>query len=127
VDLIAESGESLEPPAVHRIGEADILVDTAQAILVEKLCALLERSELRDLLDIEALIRHGEDLDAAIEQAPRRDSGFSPLTLAWLLRDIDVKGIAASLEISENDAARLDAFRGELIGRLLTPPRSRGG
>jgi hypothetical protein len=116
VDLIAEASASVEPPRRHRIGDAEILVDTSRAILVEKLCALLERSEPRDLVDVEALVRNGEDLDTAIRDAPLRDSGFSPLTLAWVLRELDV-----TAGNSAADAARLDAFRERLIERLVTP------
>lgn len=71
-----------EPPARHRFGEGEILVDSARAILAEKLYALLERSEPRDLIEIEALLRAGEKLDVALADAPRHDRGFSSLTLA---------------------------------------------
>jgi Nucleotidyl transferase AbiEii toxin, Type IV TA system len=120
VDLIAEPTPSLEPPRLCRVGRSDILVDTPHAILTEKLCALLGRSELRDLVDVEALIRSGEDLGAAIADAPRRDSGFSPLTLAWVLRDWEVRKIAHSTGLSDADAGRLESFRQSLIDRLIT-------
>src|SRR5881628_3118395 len=55
--LLDEAADSIEPPARHCFGDAEILVDSARAILAEKLCALLERSELRDLIDVEALLR----------------------------------------------------------------------
>ncbi len=67
-------------------------------------------------MDVEALVRNGEDLDMAIRDAPLRDSGFSPLTLAWVLRELDV-----TAGNSAADAARLDAFRERLIERLVTP------
>ena len=121
VDLIAEPTSSLEPPRRCRIGRSEILVDTPHAILTEKLCALLERSELRDLVDVEALVRSGEDLNSAVADAPRRDSGFSPLTLAWVLRDWDMRKIAASAALSDADAAILEAFRLSLIDRLIVP------
>ena len=94
---------------------------TPHAILTEKLCALLERSELRDLVDVEALVRSGEDLNSAVADAPRRDSGFSPLTLAWVLRDWDVRKIAPSAGVSDTDAETLEHFRQSLIDRLITP------
>jgi len=119
VDLIAESADSIEPPGRHRVGDAEILVDSARAILAEKLCALLERSELRDLVDIEALLRSGEKLDVALADAPRRDRGFSPLTLAWVLRDLDVRRLAPAAGLDEAAAAQIDAFRRWLIGELL--------
>jgi predicted nucleotidyltransferase component of viral defense system len=121
VDLIAEPAASLEPPWRCRIGNAEILVDAPHAILAEKLCALLERSELRDLVDIEALVRSGQDLRSAIALAPRRDSGFSPLTLAWILRDWDVRRIAHAGGLPEADGEKLEAFRQSLIDQLIAP------
>jgi predicted nucleotidyltransferase component of viral defense system len=121
VDLIAEPGDSLEQPIVHVLGRAEILVDTAQAILTEKLCALLERSEVRDLFDVRALVEHGCDLDAAIARAPQRDSGFSPLTLAWVLRDLDLTAIASSAGIAVDAVSGLEAFRSALIETLTRP------
>lgn len=117
IDLIAEAADDLDPPSRQRIGEAEILVDSPRAMLAEKLCALLERSELRDLIDIEALVRSGENLETAIADAPRRDSGFSPLTLAWVLRDFDVRAQAPAAAAAE----RLDVFRKWLIGQLVDP------
>lgn len=121
VDLIAEAADSIEPPERHLVGSAEILVDSLRAILAEKLCALLERSEIRDLVDVEALLQSGESLDVAIEDAPRRDRGFSPLTLAWVLRDFDVSGLAGAGGLDAAAAARLDAFRLALIERLIDP------
>jgi hypothetical protein len=92
-----------------------------RSILAEKLCALLERSELRDLIDVDALVPSGENLDVAIADAPRRDRGFSPFTLAWLLRDFDVSVAAKAAGVSAIDAKRLDGFRQELIARLIDP------
>jgi len=124
VDLIAEPAASLEPPWRCRIGNSEILVDSPHAILAEKLCALLERSELRDLVDIEALVRSGQDLHSAIAAAPRRDSGFSPLTLAWILRDWDVGRIAHSAGLRESDGEKLESFRQSLIDQLIAPEPS---
>lgn len=121
VDLIAEPTSSLHPPSLCRIGRSDILIETAHAILTEKLCALLGRSELRDLVDVEALVRSGEDLSSAIADAPRRDSGFSPLTLAWVLREWDVRNIALLAGLPAADTEVLEHFRQSLIDRLITP------
>jgi hypothetical protein len=85
------------------------------------LCALLERSELRDLIDVKALMRSGENLDVAIADAPRRDSGFSPLTLAWLLKDFDVPALAKATGLDDIQTVDLDVFRQELIDRLINP------
>ncbi|HEX6099896.1 MAG TPA: nucleotidyl transferase AbiEii/AbiGii toxin family protein [Thermoanaerobaculia bacterium] len=122
VDLIAEPGGALEPAIPQRIGTVQVLVDSPHAILIEKLCALLSRSELRDLIDVEALVERGEDLESAIAAAPRRDSGFSPLTLAWLLRELDVRGLGSVLGMDAAVGERLDRFRHTLIERLVAPP-----
>jgi len=119
VDLIAEPAGSIEAPEKHSIGAAEILVDSSAAILAEKLCALLERAEIRDLIDIEALLQRGERLDLAIANAPRRDSAFSSLTLAWVLRDLNVKGLAMAAGVVEDDAKRLDEFRATLMEALI--------
>ena len=68
------------------VGGATFLVDTPHQILVNKLYALLNRSELRDIEDIEALLDGGGDLTRALEDCPRQDAGFSPMTLSWSLR-----------------------------------------
>ena len=49
VDLVAEPVQSVEPPLRVQLGTAMIAIDTAREILANKLCALLGRSELRDL------------------------------------------------------------------------------
>ena len=95
------------------------LVDSTRAILAEKLCALLERSEIRDLVDVEALLKSGESLELAVADAPRRDSGFSALTLAWVLRNFDVKALASSANVPDVAVTDLDAFRLTLVDRLV--------
>lgn len=119
VDLVAEPTDSIEEAERHMVGSEEILVDSQRAILAEKLCALLERAELRDLIDVEALLQHGESFEVAIADAPRRDSGFSPLTLAWVLRDFNVVDLAASAGMQGESVARLDGFRKSLIERLI--------
>ena len=121
VDLIAEPASSLEPPWRCRVGGSEILVETPHAILVEKFCALLERSELRDLVDIEALIRSGQNLRSAISDASRRDAGFSPLTLAWVLREWNTRTIANAAGLTDAEGDRLESFRQSLIGQLVAP------
>lgn len=110
---VLESLAAIRPPF--------ILSGGAHAILAEKLCALLERSELRDLVDIEALVRAGQDLRSAAAAAPRRDGGFSPLTLAWVLRDWDVRAMARAADVSDTEAQRLERFRQSLIPELISP------
>lgn len=85
VDLAADPASALERPLEHEAGSASILVATPHSILVDKLCALLGRSEPRDLVDVRALLESGLDLERAVRDAPSRGGGFSPMTLAWVV------------------------------------------
>ena len=88
-------------------------------ILVNKLCALLSRSELRDLIDVRTLALAGADLELALSDAPRKDGGFSPLTLAWVLDHLDVESLARSLSVPSSETSELLRFRAELVDRLV--------
>ena len=75
-------------------------------------------AEPRDLVDVKALVDAGEDLLAALRDAPRKDSGFSPLTLAWVLKGTDPRPALKALGWSDARAEELLAFRQVLIDRL---------
>ena len=62
VDLVADPVAAIEPPAEASHEGRRLRLDSAHEILVNKLCAILQRSELRDLLDIGALLDLGGDL-----------------------------------------------------------------
>jgi hypothetical protein len=83
----------------------------------EDLAPSLERSEVRDLVDVKALVAAGGDLDAALG-APKKDAGFSPLTLAWVLKSYDPRPAAKALGWSATQTEELLAFRQWLIDRL---------
>ena len=119
IDMVAEPFASLlEPHRVDVDGEI-LLVDSPHEILVNKLVALLSRSELRDLVDIKALLDMGGDLDRAIDEAPRKDGGFSPLTLAWLIQDFPVERLAKAAGWDTDQTSPLREFHRKLIERLL--------
>jgi nucleotidyltransferase AbiEii toxin of type IV toxin-antitoxin system len=122
LDLVADPTARLERPTRLVIAGAETPTESLRDLLVNKLCTLLSRSEVRDLVDAEALIAHGGSLDDAIESAPKKDGGFSPLTLAWVLRNFDVASLAAATGIPVHESERLDRFRHELIDRLLSRP-----
>jgi hypothetical protein len=119
LDLVAEPMGSIQPPRQATLGGSSLLVDTPHEILVNKLVALLGRSELRDLQDVKALVESGEDLDQALADAPRKDGGFSPLTLAWLLRSFPVEALGRALGWGDDEIAEIQRFKQLLIGRLL--------
>lgn len=119
VDLVAVPAGAAGVPEVARVGESTILIESAQQLLVAKLCALLGRSELRDLQDIKALVESGRDLDAAVCAAPALDGGFSPLILARLLDTFPVIAVSRVVGLTPPEAADLVAFRDLLVERLL--------
>lgn len=120
LDLVAEPVPGIEPPQPLEVGGATILVDTPHEILVNKLCAVLGRSELRDLQDIQALLAAGGDLIQALQDAPRKDGGFSALILADLLRHLPIEAMART---TGDPSADLLAFRDELVTRLVEASR----
>lgn len=111
VDLVAEPIPTLIDPVQRPPG---IWVDTPQEILVNKLTALLSRSELRDLEDVRALVAAGADLDRAMSDAPKKDGGFTAMTLAWLLTQLPLHR-APELGF---DADALTAFRDAWVDDL---------
>ncbi len=114
VDLVAEPVPTIERPVTERIDGVEIAVDSKHEILVNKLCALLHRSEVRDLLDIAALVAAGGDLERAMLDAPRKDGGFSALTLGWSLSNWKVADAARAAGMAE----RIDELEG-CLQRLL--------
>ncbi len=119
VDLVADPVPLAEPPVEVDLGGARIWVDTPHQILVNKLCALLSRSELRDLEDVRALVGTGLDLQRALADAPAQDGGFSPLTFAWVLRQLPIAPMAAALGKTEDSARALERYRDELVEQVL--------
>jgi hypothetical protein len=118
VDLVADPSEVLETPRVFDIG-APIQVDTPHEILVNKLCALLGRAELRDLIDLRDLLAQGGNLDRALRDAPRKDGGFSPLTLAWVLKETGPEPAARALGCNEAQIRDVSEFHSRLIEKLI--------
>jgi hypothetical protein len=120
VDLVAEPFAPIEPPQRAEIRGATIAVDTRHEILVNKLTTLLSRSELRDLVDVEALLDAGGDLERALADAPAKDAGFSALTLAWVLKSFDPRPLARALGWSDAQIGQLESFRQWLLDRLTS-------
>ena len=118
VDLVAEPFGSIAPPDEAVIEGARVAVDGRHEILAAKLATLLERSEIRDLLDVKALLDAGGDLQAALRDAPKKDAGFSPLTLAWVLRGYDPRPAAKAVGWTASQSEELVTFRQWLIDWL---------
>lgn len=111
LDLVADPTTPVEPPSEVRPG---VFVDTTRELLAQKLCALLSRTELRDLEDIGALLDAGVDLARGFADAAAKDGGFSPPTLAWLLQAFPVQRAADE----GRDQSRLETIRDRLLAAL---------
>jgi Nucleotidyl transferase AbiEii toxin, Type IV TA system len=96
-----------------------VLTDSTEEIFVNKICALVGRSEVRDLVDVMCLEGTGLRVEDYLGAAKTKDAGVSPATLAWLLSQLYVpeklpgatnrealKAYAASLEARMRNAAR---------------------
>lgn len=116
VDLVADPVDPVEKALSTEFRGVRILVDTPHEILVNKLCSLVHRSELRDLVDVEALLARGGNLERALSDAPSKDGGFSALTLGWVLSRWDVAEVSREAGMAER-ATALESFRDELLRR----------
>lgn len=65
-----------------------IRIDSPEEILANKLCALLSRSEIRDLVDVRELEKAGFNLENALAVAEKKDTGLTAAQLAWVLSQI---------------------------------------
>lgn len=119
IDLVADPVAPVEAPVRIQIGASAWEVDTPHEILVNKLTALLSRSEVRDLEDVRALLAAGGDLERALADAPKKDGGFSPLTLAWVIRELRPKSLARVAGLELGKAEELEAFRDSLVEQIL--------
>lgn len=65
-----------------------IRVDPPEEILANKLCALIGRAEIRDLIDVRALEISGYPVESALPAAASKDAGLTPGQLSWVLSQI---------------------------------------
>lgn len=97
--LVRRSGESLVVDLVRervtagqrtKIQRGTVRLDSAEEILANKLCTLLSRSELRDLVDVIALERAGLRIEEVLPDAMQKDGGLTPAQLAWVLSELRI-------------------------------------
>jgi hypothetical protein len=128
--LVSGRGESLivdlvfeRAPQIHteKLAIGAIRVDPVDEIFANKLCALLGRAEIRDLVDLFVLEREGLSLEQGLAAGQRKDGGLTPAQLAWVL---------SQMALSESEAIPggvprddLDRYRRGLIDRLLVLAR----
>ena len=123
LDLVADPTPIAEVASQQVIGSTKILVETPHQLLVNKLCALLSRSELRDLVDVRALLDAGGDLLRALPDCPKQDAGFSPLTFSWAVKGIAIDKLARALSWPTDEIDALSTFRDDLVDRVVGAAR----
>jgi len=121
IDLVRDAGVQTFP---QKLEFDQIIVDSIEEILVNKLTAIVGRAEERDLVDLYFLAASGLSIVRALPAAEAKDGGCTPANLAWLLSEVDIPdGITLPAQLS---AATLRAFVAELIvtlRRLALPAR----
>lgn len=109
VDLVRDRAPQLR----EKIVRDGVTMDTVEEIFVNKICALVGRSEVRDLVDLRALEERGLRVEDYLELAQKKDGGATAATIAWLLSTLAVdEGMAPyrrDLESRMLAAAKRDA------------------
>jgi hypothetical protein len=104
----------LEPKPVIGV----IRIDPPDEIFANKLCALLGRAEIRDLVDVRALEQVGLSLEQALAAGARKDGGLTAAQLAFVLSQIEI-GANTPLPATVTPA-ELEVYVRDLIDRLVT-------
>jgi len=113
VDLVHDRAPQGPQP---KMSFGAIRVDPPDEILANKLCTLLSRAEIRDLVDVLALEKAGYRAEDALRLAMQKDGGLTPAQLAWVLSQITLgedARIPGGLAVEE-----LRTFVADLIARL---------
>jgi Nucleotidyl transferase AbiEii toxin, Type IV TA system len=113
VDLVVERTEQVR---ADKLRYGLVSVDPPEEIFANKLCTLLGRSEIRDLVDLRALESLGLSLAEGLAAGQRKDGGLTPAQLAWVLSEITI-GEEAPLP-GEVTPPELREYLRNLIDRL---------
>jgi hypothetical protein len=110
VDFIRERVPQLRPKEVRD----GITMDPVEEIVANKICALLGRAELRDVVDLYCLEGAGFPVERFLADAQRKDAGVTPAALAWVLSELDIPDALPG----DVDAEKVRAFVRALEGRM---------
>lgn len=113
VDLVIDRAPMVDP---EKATFGNVRVDTLREIAANKICTLLSRSEIKDLVDLQALVAAGIDLHQAFADAETKEAGADPATLAWVLGELRIAH-EALLPGGANVAA-LESFRQSFVKQL---------
>jgi Nucleotidyl transferase AbiEii toxin, Type IV TA system len=87
VDLVLDRSPDV---GLDKVKRGAISLDSPEEILANKLCALLSRAEIRDLVDVLELEKAGYSLEAAAPVAIQKEGGLTHGQLAWVLDQIKI-------------------------------------
>lgn len=94
----------------------NVVVDPPEEILANKLCTLLQRSLLRDLVDVMMLEKQGYRVDEALPVAMKKEGALDAATLAVRLNGFRIgRGEEVPGGVS---ASELERYVEELVERL---------
>jgi len=114
VDLVLDLSERVGGAPVESEG---LRVDPLREILINKICAILGRSELRDLVDLFFLDRAGFQVLDALADARRKDAGLTSALLAWAISQVPLDRLPDGLLVPVS-LDELRTFRARLVEAL---------
>lgn len=117
VDFVHEPVLQIVPVEEKPIRDG-VRVDSLDDLTANKLCSVLGRSEVKDLVDLYFLADSGVDVLSFFTAAHAKDGGMEPATLAFVLRQIPTDP-AELLMLRDVDSETLSDFRDGLVERLL--------
>ena len=88
LDFVLERTPQLD---VQKNSFDGIRVDTLQEMLVNKICTLLHRCEMKDLIDLYFLHRRGYRIPDYFEAATKKEGGLDPAMIAFLLSRVKIE------------------------------------
>ena len=86
VDLVRDRVPQLRP----KVERAGLPTDSVEEIIANKICTLVSRSEIRDLIDLYFLECAGFRVEDFLSDAMKKDGGVTPATIAWILSGLTV-------------------------------------
>jgi len=86
VDVALDRAPQMRP----KVDRGGLRTDSAEEIVANKICALVGRSEVRDLVDLYCLERAGFKAEDFLGDAMQKDAGVTPATVAWILSGLSV-------------------------------------
>lgn len=106
LDFVVESVPQIDPDKAQF---PPVVVDTLREIAVNKLCALVGRTEDKDVVDLYFLAQAGFRVPDLIEAARQKEAGIEPAIIAWLLSQIDFHSVPDYV-LAPVSVAELNAF-----------------